>query len=305
MLRKNATGICAIVLIFTYVVVLSGSGYAAPSVKLIINPNRTEVELGTEPIALTAKATGANLTYSWELKGPGKIDGEGSAVFYVLPDSITGSSAQALVTVTITDASGQQTTETVTFNILAPKRTTPASPAPATQKTGMSRNTKIALGVGAAAALGGGIALLAGGGDDDDDDSDGGTISVFGDWEFTGSLIQDGCDFGAGSSFSGSLNFIQNGSNVAIPDVTLSVGGTSMYFSYAGSIRGKNVSLAAVDPYVWQSGGTVIHLGSGVEIQNIKNNAGSGSFNITGDCIQGCTGNCQTAWSGNWTRVNW
>ena len=170
MLQKGAKFTCTILLILTHLIVFTGSGYAAvPSVKLIINPNKTDVNLGSDPIALTAKATGANLTYKWELKGPGKIDGDGSAVFYVLPETITGASAQALVTVTIIDASGQETTETVTFNIIAPVTPSKASPAPKAKKKGMSTTTKIALGVGAAAALGGGIALLAGGGDDNND----------------------------------------------------------------------------------------------------------------------------------------
>ncbi len=167
MVRRGLKFSLALVLIVAHITLLVGSGYAAePSVRLIVNPNKTDVDLGSDPIALTAKATGSNLTYAWEVKGPGKIDGEGSAVFYVLPNKIKGKSEQALVTVTITDAAGQETTETVTFNILA--KTTSSTPA----KQGMSRNTKIAIGVGGAALLGGGIAALAGGGDDDDDDDD-------------------------------------------------------------------------------------------------------------------------------------
>jgi len=131
----------AIVLIFLTVniVVLSGEcSAAAPAIRLVVNPNKTDVTLGSGPIALTARARGKNLTYTWELLGPGKLDGKGSAVFYVLPDKIEGSSARALITVTVTDESSQEMTESVTFNLLAPPTPTPTltpTPKPAPTPT--------------------------------------------------------------------------------------------------------------------------------------------------------------------------
>jgi hypothetical protein len=167
MLQKSLKVIVTVGLIVSYVTLLFGDGYAAAlAVKLIINPNQTDVTAGSEPVALTAKATGTGLTYKWELKGPGKIEGAGSAVFYNVPATIEGKSAQAIVTVTVTDASGQETTETVTFNILPGKTTAPAKvEPPKAEKKGMSTGTKVAIGAGALALVGGGIALAAGGGD--------------------------------------------------------------------------------------------------------------------------------------------
>lgn len=40
--------------------------------------------------ATTQRARGENLTYKWEFLGPGKLDGERSAVFYILPEKIEG-----------------------------------------------------------------------------------------------------------------------------------------------------------------------------------------------------------------------
>ncbi len=172
MVRHHQQFIGAILLLAVWIMAFIGDAAANNlTITLIVNPSRSDVSLGAEPIALTARAIGKDLTYSWKLLGPGKLEGEGTSVFYVLPEKIEGKSAQALITVTVKDETGQETTESMTFNILAQK--------------GMSRTTKIALGVGAAAAAGGGIALIAGGGDDDDD-SDGGNgeYTIVGLWYF-------------------------------------------------------------------------------------------------------------------------
>ncbi len=134
--------------------------------KLIVNPNKTDVSVGSEAVALTAKASGSGLQFEWKLQGPGKIEGSGSAIFYHIPAEIEGESAQAMITVTVTDEAGQETTETFTFNILAKETTAAASPA-ASADEGMSMTTKVAIGVGAAALVGAGIALAAGGDDDE------------------------------------------------------------------------------------------------------------------------------------------
>jgi hypothetical protein len=132
--------------------VLVGQGVAQePSIKLVMNPSKTDVYLGSDPIALTLRVKGKNLTYEWKLLGPGKLEGTGSSVFYILPEKIDGESEQALITVTVTDESGEETAESVTFNILAKKEES--------QSKGMSNTTKIALGAVAVAGLGGGIAI--------------------------------------------------------------------------------------------------------------------------------------------------
>ena len=105
---------------------------ANTTIKLVVNPNKTYVYLGSGGIALTTRARGKGLTYSWELLGPGKLDGQGSAVFYILPETIEGESDQALITVTVKDETGQEMSESITFNILAPSEQPPAPPSQST-----------------------------------------------------------------------------------------------------------------------------------------------------------------------------
>ena len=113
------------------------------------------------------------MQFTWELEGPGRIEGAGSAIFYYVPETIEGQSAQAMVTVVVKDEAGQETTETYTFNILA-KEEEPLKPVtedtsqPQPEKKGMSRNTKIVLGAGAAAVAAGAAVLIFSGDDDGD-----------------------------------------------------------------------------------------------------------------------------------------
>ena len=100
-----------------FVLVQYSSG-AEMSIRLVVNPDRTTFHLDDGEIALTARVRGKNLRYTWELIGPGKLDGEGSAIFYVLPDRIDGPSVKSLVTVTVSDESGKTAQESVTFTLL-------------------------------------------------------------------------------------------------------------------------------------------------------------------------------------------
>lgn len=176
MFRKQIKFFITIFVMFFYLLFVGGDVLYAqgPTVKLIVNPNKTDVLVGSDPVALTAKATGTGLQFTWELQGPGRIEGAGSAIFYYVPETVDGKSAQAMVTVTVKDEAGQETTETYTFNILA-KEEGPLKPVtedtsqPQLEKKGMSRNTKIALGAGAAAAVAG-VAIMAFSGGDDDGD---------------------------------------------------------------------------------------------------------------------------------------
>jgi hypothetical protein len=145
------------------------------------------------------------------------------------------------------------------------------------------------------------LMLTACGDDDDDNDITGpvGPINVAGPWSFAGQLTKNTCNFNVASTLTANITFNQSGTTVSTPRVDFSFG---PYFYYQGTVSGNNVSMAAVDPYVSQSGGSVVHLGSGIDIANIQNNSGSGSLNLTGQCIQGCTGSCQTIWTGTWTK---
>ncbi len=126
-------------------------------------------------------------------------------------------------------------------------------------------------------------------------------LDVEGIWSFVGQLTQDTCGFGVNSLIA-SINFNQVGNNVSTGRVDFTFGNFQPYFSYAGTLTGNNVSMAATDPYVLSGGGVVEHFGSGIDVQNIQNNAGTGSLNFTDACIQGCTGSCQVIWTGTWTK---
>ena len=141
-----------------------------------------------------------------------------------------------------------------------------------------------------------------------DDDGDSITLSTpinaAGVWDFAGQLTKNTCELDVTSPISGGITFNQNGSIVNTSTIYLSLtrDDTTWNFRYAGTVTGKSLSMAATDPYVLQQSGAVIHFGSGIDIQNINNNAGTGSLHLTGQCIQGCTGSCQTIWTGTCTK---
>ncbi|MBD3306070.1 hypothetical protein GF339_06760 [candidate division KSB3 bacterium] len=152
------------------------------------------------------------------------------------------------------------------------------------------------------------VVVVGGGCSDDGSDSPtsplAASTNVTGVWNFAGQLVRNSCELDALSPISGNISLNQSGLTVSTGRVDLIVErGSSWYFYYAGTVTGNNVNMSATDPYVLRDGGTVIHFGSGIDIQNIQNNVGSGSLNITGQCIQGCTGSCQTIWSGTWTKL--
>ena len=126
MVKITQKYILLLVIIFGSIgLMFRGSWAAALTAQLVVNPNRTEVFAGSNRIALTTKAAGTQLTFKWELQGPGKLEGRGPAVFYLPPETIEKDSELAKITVTVTDKTGQESTETVTFKILAPPPSTP------------------------------------------------------------------------------------------------------------------------------------------------------------------------------------
>jgi hypothetical protein len=240
MLQHHQKFAVAVIVLAVYMMALVGEGFADdPGIKLVINPSKTDVYLGSGPIALTARVKGKNLEYEWKLLGPGELEGKGSSVFYILPEKIEGDSEQALITVTVKDKTGEEVTESVTFNIL---------PEASSKGTGLSKGAKIGIGVGAAAALGGGIALIAGGGDDDDDDDDGGsgsgpsTLNIMGSWTYMQTTrgvegdTGDGKVVFSGTATSGTFTIIDNINAV----------------SYQGNytVNGANVNMSGSDR-VW------------------------------------------------------
>jgi hypothetical protein len=202
MLQHSHKFAVAIMIVVVYMVTLVGQGFAQDSgIKLVMNPSKTDVYLGSDPIALTARVKGKNLSYAWKLLGPGKLEGKGSSVFYILPETIEGESEQALITVTVTDESGEEMTESVTFNILAEEKTA---------AKGMSTTTKIALGAVAIIGLGGGATLTLSGDGDDDGDGEA-TYDIVGEWLYRlddpeYNAVAEGRIIFTGSKTSGDFN---------------------------------------------------------------------------------------------------
>ncbi len=142
------------------------------TVKIVISPNTTVLPADSEPVVLTAQVSGgSDLTYDWSLKGPGTIDGTDlPGVFYMPPVSISGSSQEAVIAVKVMDKSKQVVKDSITLRIFAAEDPAEKPEQHSESGGGMSKGTKIALGVGALAAAGGVAALALGGGDDHNDD---------------------------------------------------------------------------------------------------------------------------------------
>ena len=65
MCRTYQKLISLVVVMSFSVLFLSGEGYAAaPIVKLVIDPDTPEVDVGAEPIAIATQASSSNLTYT-------------------------------------------------------------------------------------------------------------------------------------------------------------------------------------------------------------------------------------------------
>lgn len=184
---------------------------AAPTVKIVVSPNQTEILAGSDAIALTAQTTGSNLEYTWMLEGPGELSGSNlPGVFYTPPKTISDDSKAALITVVVKNTeTGEEVTESMTFNIspavVEPDGKSDVESEPEGEKKGMSRTTKIAIGAGAAALIGGGIALAAGG-DDEEKEPFTGT--------FNGSLISGTTQRGNAYTLMYKFNLEQDGKSI-------------------------------------------------------------------------------------------
>ena len=101
--------------------------------KIVVNPNTDTVTVGDGPIIVSVKTQEKNVSYAWKLDGPGRIQGEGSAVVYAPPERLDAPSMQAIITVTVTDSAGLRQDARVTLTLLAPSAT--ATPAPTAAPT--------------------------------------------------------------------------------------------------------------------------------------------------------------------------
>lgn len=116
MYKKHQTFFISFIISFLGIL---SSVYAQPNVNLVINPNVRIIRIQSE-IELTVQTDDPNkpgLQFQWSLEGPGELLGDphNPGIYYIPPTKVEGESAQATITVTVTDAEGRKTTENVTF----------------------------------------------------------------------------------------------------------------------------------------------------------------------------------------------
>jgi len=266
---------------------------AGPWVKIVISPLQTEYESDTM-VYLTTDSGGTDLEFTWRLVGPGSLQGTGASVVYNPPATLDASSVPIEVTLVVRDKLGREAADAVKFAII------PAVPdAPA-----LSTGTKIALGAGGVALVGGGVALAFLTGDDDSDD---GSLPVFGNWEFSGDVLKDTCDFlmpGLPTTAREALNIEQSGSGLTASHQLGNV--LQGEWRFTGKLTDNNFQLTSVNPFTGTSGFDCTYsMTAEVNVENIVDNSGIGGLliNVTG--VSGCSGSCQGVWPGTWTRVGW
>ena len=102
-----------ILLVFEYVV-------AQPTVELLKVPDIETLYIGStsQKILLTARVKGEISEFKWKLEGPGELEENKRAIVsYIPPDRIEGDSAEVVITVTVTDDSGEKATDSVVFTL--------------------------------------------------------------------------------------------------------------------------------------------------------------------------------------------
>jgi hypothetical protein len=105
-----------------------GVCYGEPTIdKIRISPNKTEIEVGSAPVALTVKASGSHLEYQWKLRGTGILEEplNEPAIFYVPPEHIDGESEQIMISVIVTDNQREEATDTIILRILSSQLSSP------------------------------------------------------------------------------------------------------------------------------------------------------------------------------------
>lgn len=97
---------------------------AQSSEKLEIDPDIRAIHIGSAPqdILIGSRKKGERFQYKWDIKGPGKFEGDvtNPAIYYIPPSKIGKKLVQTLITVTVTDNKGKETTDSVIFTLLDP-----------------------------------------------------------------------------------------------------------------------------------------------------------------------------------------
>ena len=100
----------------------------------------TTVPAGAEPLALGAKTSDCKkTTFQWNVKGVGSLDEPTEqTLFYTPPSTIDGNSKQAIISVTVTEADGNEASDSVTLTIVRGD-----SPVPTPEPTPTSGDEKL------------------------------------------------------------------------------------------------------------------------------------------------------------------
>ena len=100
----------------------------------------TTVPAGAEPLALGAKTSDCKkTTFQWNVKGVGSLDEPTEqTLFYTPPSTIEGTSKQAIISVTVTEADGNEASDSVTLTIVRGD-----SPVPTPEPTPTSGDEKL------------------------------------------------------------------------------------------------------------------------------------------------------------------
>ena len=104
--------------------------------KIVVNPNASDLTLGEGPVILSVKTPEKNVKYAWALDGPGQLQGEGSTVLYILPEQLDASPARVAIAVTVTNQAGQRQDARVALTLRAPAATPAPTNTPEPDATG-------------------------------------------------------------------------------------------------------------------------------------------------------------------------
>lgn len=128
-MHKTHQSILILFSVFTFsVMAMLDVGYAQPVIKLEVDPDRQTISIGAdiEDIFIEAQADKpSGYQFRWHLDGPGQLAGDTTSpgIVYIPPKSIDEASAQATISVIVTNNNGDQTAESVTFTLIAPTPT--------------------------------------------------------------------------------------------------------------------------------------------------------------------------------------
>lgn len=294
---KQSMWRCRVVVVLMGAIIMGGwpqaALAAAPWVKIGLSPQQTQFPSNV-PVLLTTQSGGTDLEFIWRLVGEGRLEGSGQSVAYTAPENLGTSSLVVEVSVIVRDSLGREANDAVRFTVIQ------ADP----DRGKLSTGTKVAIGAGAAVAVGGGVALAMLG----EDDSDDGTISVFGNWSFSGQVLANTCDYfelGLPAVASESLNIQQNGSGLT---GTHQLGNVLKGdWTFTGTVAGKGFTLSGSSPVTeTATNGCTYTMSAEIDAGNIQDNAGPGNFRINVTAVSGCvTNSCYAAWPGTWTRTSW